>query len=252
MSDTPPYAELLSLIDDRSAVLRDAAAGASDFQARVPGCPEWGFGDLVAHVGGVQRFWAAVVRDANAEARPSSLSDLDPPADDADLPEWFAESTRLLLAALTEAGPDAPSWAWWGASGAPLTAEAVARHQVQEAAVHAHDAQETIGKPEPLPAAIAVDGVAEFLSVGMSSLGEWPHRPARVAFTATEGPTWTVDLSPSGVTVNPAASGEPITTVHAPAADLVLALYGRLDFADLRVDGDREVLTEIRTWSNPG
>jgi hypothetical protein len=37
MTDTPPYAELLSLIDDRSAALRDAVAAAADLGARVPG-----------------------------------------------------------------------------------------------------------------------------------------------------------------------------------------------------------------------
>ena len=80
-----------------------------------------------------------------------------------DLPEWSAESTRLLLAALGEAGPDAACWTWWPLSDAPQTAGAVARHQVQEAGVHAYDAQEAIGKPEPIPAAVAVDGVGEFL-----------------------------------------------------------------------------------------
>jgi hypothetical protein len=120
---------------------------------------------------------------------------------------------------------------------------------VQEAAVHAFDAQETIGKAEPLPGAVAVDGVAEFLAVGLGSMGEWPHRPARVVFSATDGPSWTVDLTPAGAVLAPAAAGEPVATVHAPASELVLALYGRVPFDDLRVDGDRSVLTELRGWT---
>jgi MDMPI C-terminal domain len=76
-------------------------------------------------------------------------------------------------------------------------------------------------------------------------------RTARPAsrFTATEGPAWILDLSPSGARLDPPASGAPVATVHASASDLVLALYGRLKFDDLRVDGDRTVLTQLRGWS---
>jgi len=48
------------------------------------------------------------------------------------------------------------------ASSAPSTSGAVAWHQVQEAAVHARDAQEAAGHAGPLPAVVAADGVQEF------------------------------------------------------------------------------------------
>ena len=35
------------------------------------------------------------------------------------------------------------------------------------------------------------------------------------------------------------------------SGELVLALYGRVGYDDLRVDGDRGVLTELRSWSVP-
>jgi uncharacterized protein (TIGR03083 family) len=248
MTDTPPYAELLTLVDDRSAALRAAVTAAPDRAARVPGCPDWTLDDLVRHLGAVQRFWAAALTaaDASGPPTPEQIGDQEPHGD---LPAWSAESTRLLLDAFRAADPASPCWAWWTSSGASLTAAAVARHQVQEAAVHAFDAQQTIGRPEPLPAAIAVDGVAEFLSVPLASLGPWPHRPARVSFTAVEGPAWTVDLSPSGTRLNPPASGEPVSTMHAPASDLVLALYRRIPLNDVRLDGDREVIEQLRDWT---
>jgi uncharacterized protein (TIGR03083 family) len=249
MSDTPEFDQLLTLVDERSAALRDAVAAAADLDGRVPGCPDWTLRDLVAHLGGVQRFWALTVSlaDPSGPPTPEQRGDLAPQGD---LLDWSAESTALLLAALRAAGPDAPAWAWWGASPAPLTAGAIARHQVQEAAVHARDAQETIGKAEPLPAAVAVDGVAEFITVGLGSTGAWPHRPARIVFTATEGPAWTLDLSPEGARLNPAAGGEPVAGVHGSASDLVLALYGRVPFDTLRVDGDSSVLAELRGWAD--
>ena len=244
------FDEFLTLIDDRSAALRTAVAAAPDRAARVPACPDGSLSDLVEHLGGVHRFWAAAVA-AGESSGPPGEDQVGDQAPRGDLVEWSAESTRLLLDALRQAGPDAPSWTWWAASGSPQTAATVARHQVQEAAVHAYDAQQVAGRTEPLPAAVAVDGVAEFFSVGAASLGEWPHRPARLAFSATEGPSFVVDLSPSGVQLDPAAKGEPVATVHASASELVLALYGRVPFDDLRVDGDRTVLAELRAWANP-
>ncbi|GLY02031.1 maleylpyruvate isomerase family mycothiol-dependent enzyme [Actinoplanes sp. NBRC 101535] len=288
MTATPPFPELLALIDSRSAALRDAVAAAPDLVATVPGCPEWTLRDLVTHTGKVQRFWAAAVTAADDSGPPTAeqLGDREPPSmspggDDpagagptgGDGPsraglaggaaagatrggherhdvllDWFAASTESLLTALRAAGPDTPCWAWWESSVAPLTAGTVARHQVQEAAVHAYDAQETIGSPEPIPAAAAVDGVSEFLTVCLGSRTPWPHRPARVAFQAIEGPSWTLDLSPSGATVGPAASGDPVTRLQGRASDLVLALYRRIPLADVRVDGDREVAGQLREW----
>ncbi|WP_433829550.1 maleylpyruvate isomerase family mycothiol-dependent enzyme [Actinoplanes sp. CA-015351] len=242
MASTPPFPELLSLIESRSAALREAA---DDLTAPVAGCPGWSVRDLVLHLGHVHRFWASAARAGDPSAPPPR----DSAVPGGDLLDWSAESTGLLLEALRAAGPEAPSWAWWPESAAPHTVRAVARHQVQEAAVHAFDAQEALGKPEPLPAAIAVDGVGEFLEVPLRSLGAWPHRPARIEFQALEGPSWTVDLSPAGVTVGPAASGDPVTRLQGKASELVLALYRRIELTDIRVDGDREVADQLRDWS---
>jgi len=214
----------------------------------VPGCPDWDLRDLVAHLGAVQRFWAVVVRAGDPSGPPpqEAQGDREPRGE---LLEWSAESTALLTEALRSSSADVPAWAWWGASSALLTVGAIARHQVQEAAVHAYDAQETIGKPEPLPAAVAADGVPEFLLVGLGSLGAWPHRPARIEFAAVDGPSHVLDLTPAGGQLDPAPAGDPLTTVHGTSSELVLALYGRVPFDDLRIDGDREVLAQLRAWA---
>ncbi|MBU2665833.1 maleylpyruvate isomerase family mycothiol-dependent enzyme [Actinoplanes bogorensis] len=244
------FSGLLTLIDERSAALRDAVAAAAVSDARVPGCPDWTLADLVEHLGAVQRFWAAVVRAGDPTGPPprDALGDRSPSGD---LLTWSAESTALLLAALRSSSSEQPAWAWWGASSAPLTVGAIARHQVQEAAVHARDAQETIGKPEPLPLAVAADGVAEFVQVGVGSLGAWPHPPARVLFDAADGPSHILDLTPAGGRLDSAEGGAPLTVVRGSASDLVLALYGRVPFDDLSITGDGEVPARLRAWSNP-
>ncbi|MGH3303907.1 MAG: maleylpyruvate isomerase N-terminal domain-containing protein [Streptosporangiaceae bacterium] len=125
--ETLSFPAALALIDDRSAALRSAAAGAG-LDARVPGCPDWSVADLVAHLGEVQLFWAADVA-----AGPASS----PPADDVvgatephgDVLQWSADATARLVAALTEAGPDRMCWTWWEETAvAPNTTGAVARH----------------------------------------------------------------------------------------------------------------------------
>jgi uncharacterized protein (TIGR03083 family) len=245
MTSLLPFPELLDLIAERSAALRTAVS-AGDTSARVPGCPDWSLRELVAHLGAVQRFWAEVVTIGPADSAPP-FDEADPTGD---LLEWSAESTRLLLDALRAAGPERDCWAWWGDSEAPLTSGAVARHQIQEAAVHAWDAQETVGKPEPVPAAVAVDTIDELLVVTLGSLGAWPHRPARIALSAVEGPSWLVDLTPSGAKSGPSAGGEPLATIKGAASDLVLTLYKRIPLDRVEVDGDRAAVEELLTWTD--
>jgi uncharacterized protein (TIGR03083 family) len=245
MTSLLPFPELLDLIAERSAALRHAV-GEGDVEARVPGCPDWSLRDLVAHLGAVQRWWAHVVTTGPADSAPP-FDEGDPTGD---LLTWSAESTAMLIDALRVAGPDRDCWTWWGASEAPMTSGAVARHQVQEAAVHAWDAQETVGKPEPVPAAVAVDTIDEMLVVTLGSLGAWPHRPARIALSAVEGPTWLVDLTPSGARSDPAAGGEPLATLRGSASDLVLALYTRIPLDRIDVDGDREAVEEFLAWTD--
>src|ERR1700722_4947100 len=198
---TPDFADLLDMIEERSAALRTAAADAGP-QARGPGCPAWSGRALVPPLGEVHRFWAADVAAGPAAEPPDDdqVPDREPAAGlpTAELLAWSAASTDTLLAAPRAAGPDRPCWTWWAASGAPMTSGAVARHQVHEAAVHAFDAQEAAGHAGPLPAGLAADGIGEFLTVGLASSGAWPFAPARVALTAPGGPAWLVELSDAG------------------------------------------------------
>ncbi|HEY3978840.1 MAG TPA: maleylpyruvate isomerase family mycothiol-dependent enzyme [Streptosporangiaceae bacterium] len=249
---TLTFHDLLTLIEDRSAALRVAAAEVA-LDSLVPGCPDWSVRELVTHLGEVQRTWAYIVA-----AGPSA----EPPDEDAvpgvepgeDLLAWSAESTGELVRALAAAGPDQECWTWWAQAGgsAPSTSAAVARHQVQEAAVHAFDAQEAAGQPEPLPGVVAADGIGEFLTVGMATMGAWPLAPGRVTLVADDGPTWTVDLSQSGARAHQTEGDGGVAedgSVRGSASDLVLALYGRHLHGALRTEGDEKLATAMITWT---
>jgi uncharacterized protein (TIGR03083 family) len=163
-----------------------------------------------------------------------------------DLLDWSERSTGALLDALRAAGPDRPVWSWWG----PTTAGRVARHQVQEAGVHAWDADDTVGRAGALlPPELAADGVDEFFSVEVPANGTWPHPPATVGLTATDlpGGGWRIVLTGSGGTVERGpAVGDAV--LGGTASDLVLALYGRRPVDGLAVTGDPEVARQFLGW----
>jgi uncharacterized protein (TIGR03083 family) len=254
---TPSFSVLLKMIEDRSAALR-AAAGKAGLDSRVPGCPDWTVRGLIAHLGEVQRFWAAAVAAGTVSAPPADdeVPDRAPaatlPADA--LLSWSVDATDVLIRALIDAGQDRPCWTWWQESGAPLTAGAVARHQVQEAGVHAFDAQAAAGRTEPLPPDVAADGIGEYLTVGMASMGPWPHEPAMVGIAVAGGSTWIIDLGPGGsrpretATRAEAEASQAGGWLRGTANDLVLALYGRS--LDVVIEGDRDLVTRLLAWTN--
>ncbi|MFD0524021.1 maleylpyruvate isomerase N-terminal domain-containing protein [Paractinoplanes durhamensis] len=103
-----------------------------------------------------------------------------------------------VLGALRAAGPDAGCWTWWDRAESPRTSGAVARHQLQEVAVHTYDAQLAAGAPQPLPGRIAVDGVDEFLQTSCAGAYRWPYGPATLDYVA-EGHSWRLELGADGV-----------------------------------------------------
>jgi uncharacterized protein (TIGR03083 family) len=246
------FSDMLALIEDRSAALRESAAQAG-FEAPVPGCPDWTVSDLVTHLGQVQLFWAAAVEVGPAEAPPAEdiIGDREPHGD---LIAWSADATARLMAALQDAGPNRLCWTWWEeAAAAPSTSEAIARHQVQEAAVHAFDAQQAAGHGEPLPPAAAADGVNEFITVELPTNGPWPFEPATVILETGLGGSWLLDLGTPVIHVlagDVHGDAKPTATVTADPSDMVLAFYHRDTASDLQIDGDAELVPQLLNWPN--
>jgi uncharacterized protein (TIGR03083 family) len=261
---TLEFPVLLRLIDERSVAFRAAVMTAPGLDLQVPTCPEWTLLDLVRHLGEVHRFWATAVNAGpadtpTAESAPEGV-EAAPRERDA-LLAWSAASTRQLLGALREAGPDRGCWTWWGASESPQTSGAVTRHQLQEVTVHTYDAQITLGAPQPLPGEAALDGVEEFLSTCCAWAAPWPHEAAAVDFHATEGRSWRLSLSADGArttrlpapgTVPATAAGEgpgvAAVSLRGTASEVVLALYDRIPIDSVQLDGDRRLLDLLRAW----
>ncbi|BFV59031.1 maleylpyruvate isomerase family mycothiol-dependent enzyme [Kitasatospora sp. CMC57] len=255
------FPELLRLIDERSTAFRAAVAAAPGLDAPVPSCPGWTLFDLVKHLGGGDRFWAAIVGAGPADGPPAEAAAaraaLELPREREALLAWAAASTQLLLSALREAGPDADCWTWWSARQTPRTSGGVARHRVQESMVHTYDVQLASGAPQPLPAEVALDGVEEFLFTCVATHSAWPHEPTAFEFHAAEGRSWRLTVDADGarsarIPAPTAATGEDSeaagASVHGTAGELVLYLYDRIKADSLQIGGDAGLLDLLRAW----
>ncbi|MFG2076416.1 maleylpyruvate isomerase family mycothiol-dependent enzyme [Nonomuraea maritima] len=253
---TLEFPVVLRLIDERSTAFRAAIASAPSLDAQVPTCPEWTLFDLAQHIGEGRRDWAATVAAGPAPAKSAAEGVPAVPREREALLAWLAESTEQLVDALREAGPDRDCWTWWETSQSPRTCGAVARHQLQQMAVHTYDAQITIGAPESLPVEVALDGVDEFLSTCVATTSAWPHKPAVIDFHASEGRSWRLSLSADGArTVRiPGPGTEPDAasfSARGTANELVLILHNRIPIDSLELDGDRRVFEQLSAW-DPG
>nr|WP_223242411.1 maleylpyruvate isomerase family mycothiol-dependent enzyme [Streptomyces sp. CBMA123] len=251
----------MRLIDEGSSAFRAAVAAAPSLDAPVPSCPGWTLFDLVKHLGGGDRFWAAIVGAGPADAPPAEAAAaraaLELPREREALLAWLEASTQLLLSALREAGPQSGCWAWWSGRQTPRTSGGVAQHRAQESAVHTYDAQLAGGAPQPLPLEVALDGVEEFLFTCVATPSAWPHEPTTFDFHAAEGRSWRLTVDGNGarsarIPAPTAATGEgpdPAgASVHGTASELVLYFYDRIQAESLHVDGDAGLLDLLRAW----
>lgn len=244
---------LASLHADGPA-FRDAAKVPGALGAPVPSCPEWTVLDLIHHLGTTYEWVATHV--TRGETTPP-----DPAPDPAErtLPEgesalgWWDEQYSLVIAALEAVDSRLPAWNW-----APQAKQAAfwQRRMANETAVHRWDAQMAVGLPEPIDAALAVDGVAEVLDTWLPAgvrLG--PRDRGGIAhLRATDAAAeWFVRLRPEGFalldtgTVLDTSAPHERVIAAGNASDLMLALWGRIGFDVLEVAGDITLLESLRT-----
>jgi uncharacterized protein (TIGR03083 family) len=205
--------------------------------APVEGCPGWDVATLLDHLISVHWFWAYDVENrmvVHYEGdRPSS-----PPRDG--LISVFVEGARRLVDVLRSTDPSERVWTW-----APTnqTASFVARHQVQEMVVHHVDGARAVGHAVTISPDVGADCVDEFLSYSLSSLDDPKEPPppplgSPFALHASDSDArWTVfDGETSGVVrFTREIVGHPPTLI-APAGDLLLWLYSRVELDTSDID----------------
>ena len=218
----------LTVLQRANARFAEAAAQAvlaRGWTAQVPGCPAWTLADLVWHLAEVQHFWAWVVRSRAED--PSLYQEPDRVPDD-ELLGYFAAESADLETVLAGADPAQRVWTW-----APQQDVAfVLRRQALEATVHTADVEQVLGDVRPIPAAVGLDGLDEWLEVMVpAALPDGPPEEAHpVVFHALD--------ADAQRTLFPGSRPFPIAVLTGNAGDLLLAAWRRVPIEVLTVHGD--------------
>jgi uncharacterized protein (TIGR03083 family) len=225
-----------------------AAARAAGIDAAVPSCPDWKIADLLGHVGRLHRWIAGIVESGGGDPPEQHWSAAEPPAAEAMI-DWFDAGVDIVADSMLRVEPSSAAWSWTD----DPTAGFWARRQANETAVHRWDAQTATGATEPIDHTLAIDGIEEFFALipfwrkesTLHRAGESIH----LHCTDGEG-EWLVRLAEGGVIVTREhAKGD--VAMRAPASDLMLFLYGRVDRSRGEVFGDEALLDrwqELVKW----
>jgi uncharacterized protein (TIGR03083 family) len=215
----------------------------SDPDRPVPSCPGWSVRDLTTHLGSVHR-WAEHLVRTRAQHRipPDDVIGPGGPVG----PSWILDGGATLVHTLRGADPDLGMWAW----GPDHHARFWSRRQLHETVVHRFDLELALGTGPSVDAAVATDGIDEFLvnlpSAAAFSPGvdELAGLGSRLAFTALDGNRrWVVALDQRGVSLVD-DGGEVDAELAAGAQELLLVLYRRRGIGEAAVSttGDRALL----------
>lgn len=212
----------------------------------VPSCPGWDVEKLVNHLGRVHRWVTAMVR-----ARAAERGDFPPRPEVVDA-QWFDEGVTELVAALEEAGPDAPMFTFPHGGG---TSRFWFRRQSVETAVHRWDIENAIdaSSPRPIDTEVALAGVDEILDVLLH--GRKAELGGTIHLHATDSPhgEWIIGLDESGELLVGHGHEKGDVALRATASDLLLWLWGRpVPESGLEVFGDEAILDQWRAAFSMG
>jgi uncharacterized protein (TIGR03083 family) len=159
MASTPalPYDPLYHLRTDGVRLLEIVTD--HGFDPAIPACPGWDLGDLAWHVGTVWNRFAQVVAGGFTTTEQYRAVERPARPDGELLVDWVTAAHTALYSALARADPDDEIATWAG----PQDVHWVLRRMTQETAVHRWDASHAVGIPYEIPAAVAADGIDEFL-----------------------------------------------------------------------------------------
>lgn len=232
-----------------------AAASAAEPDTPVVSCPGWTVPDLVRHLGSVFAWMRSHV-SRGVTSPPDHLRSSEATFDVPAWPDtvgWYTEQYTRLIELLDTLDPEMPAW---NPMLQPKKAVFWHRRAAHETAVHRWDAQFAVGGAEPVEAKLAADGIGEVLDSWLpSGRRKGPNdRQGVVHLAATDiAQEWYVRLRGAGIALLDTAtlfdSDDHHTRVKAAgtASDLLLALYGRVQFDVVDVTGDATLLACLRT-----
>ncbi len=240
-----PPERYLELIATGSARLSEVAELGLD--ADVPSCPGWQVRDVLMHTAEVYQHKIACIRENTAPDPwpPPEFEGFEPRG-------FFARSTEDLLRQLETSGPDQPSFTWYAED---QSTGFWFRRMAQEIAVHRYDAELAHEVTTPIDPVLAVDGIDELLRLMLG--GPWwadydtAHPVDATMRIDSGGRFWLADVGPSAVTVTDEsydgiAHPEVTATITGEPESVLLWLWGRRRDDAVTLDGDAQVIAELR------
>ena len=227
-----------------------AAARAAGPDAALPSCPDWVMRDLIHHLGEVQRWSAAMVRDSLANPSELPRDFLGEMPDDEALVDWLAAGAAALVTALRDADRDLACFTFLEDS--PPSRVFWARRQAHEVGMHRVDADLALGRNIGFTADMATDGIDELLT-GFAPRKRTPLRsnvPRRLLIAPDDSPTaWLVTISDQPVVTERLATraSDADCTVTGASSAIYEALWNRRDAEGFSLNGDAAVLALFRS-----
>ena len=231
----PPAHPGLSIATYVAHVRADADRMAAAYRsgptdAPVAACPGWDVTRLVEHMAFIHRWADFAVRNAVA-AGPGDVAE---PDAGADLADWLRSGAAALADDLTAVDPDAPTWHPFPVE---RTAWVWARRQAHETSMHRWDAETATTGSSSLDAALAADGITEYIELAVPRIAqrehvELPNATVRIVCRDVDGADHL--LGPADAPID----RPPVATLRATAERALLVLMGRAPHSDFEVTGD--------------
>ncbi len=221
------------------------------FDRPVPSCPGWNLGDLAWHLGTVWNRWGRIVAEGiTTREGVEAIGQPTRPGDDL-LLDWVTAAHTAMFSALARTSDNTEVWTWTGANQPEVWVE---RRMTQETVVHRWDAANAVGIPYEIPAAVAADGIDEFLmwfaarrvTDGADAVGGTVHLHCTDTESSATGEWLVKRLDASGIEfAREHAKGD--VAVRGRANDLLLWLWRR-DAEPVEVLGDAAVAERFRAF----
>ena len=222
----------LEHVRDETNAFIAAMKGSLDKQ--VPSCPDWTVADLADHVWGAYSFWGQIA-EKRLQSKEEAVEPEHPGADG--LASAIDEACDHLIEVVRASEPYEPIWTW----SSNKTISFLPRRMAHEISVHRWDCEAASGRPSDVDAFMAADGIPEFIEYFFGADLTWEGDGAHALLRSPEG-EWSM-----------AAGGAPVeadAVIDGSSSDLFLALWRRVPFESLTVEGDREAAERLFAWSD--
>jgi len=229
--------------------LRDAVEEAGPGTA-VPTCPGWTVADLVEHLTSLLN-WVRESVPRGVVTKPGDRVVAQPRPEWPDALEGLRRELTGTIETLDALDPEFPAWTW------PAQAKKAGfwhRRMAHEISVHRWDAESAAGRPTPIEAKLAADGVTEILDTWLPAGRrlEPTELQGVVHLTATDASyEWFVRLRGTGVALLDTGTILDTDDHHAraeatgTASELQLVLMGRRPLEAVAVSGDRRLISAL-------